>query len=243
MMERAHFRLYRRWHSALGIALGAIATVIPSPTALHADGSAVEHVEVSAPILPRVSILYEHEGQNFPSAPADITALAHDAALTYDFLLGACPAKYPAIVVVGPKDPPTTPDQNATNFEQLAQCAYNEYVSKPYWIPALVDQVDICGTELGASWHLITEADIASITDADAQILASALATPNAQSFFGNLFFSLHVWVRGTDGTLKVGDLTPGASQRMSDSPVSASSTQHYESDLSLRCIRRTVIH
>lgn len=243
MMEPVQSRLLRRRNSALWIALGAIASIIAGARALHADGSIIEHVEVSAPILPRLSLLYEREGQNFPSAPADITALAHDAALTYDFLLGACPAKYPEIVVVGPNDPPTTPDQNATNFEQLAKCAYNEYVSKPYWIPALVDEVDICGTELGASWHLLTEADVASVTDADVEVLAHALATPNAQSFFGNLFFSLHVWVRGTDGSLKVGDLTPGVSQRISDLPVSSTSTQHYESDLALRCIRRTVIN
>jgi hypothetical protein len=209
---------------------------------LRAAPSGSEHVEVSAPILPRVSILYPAEGDHFPQTPTDIAQLAHDAALTFDFLLGVCPAHYSSIVVPGAGDPPTTPAQNATNFEALAQCAYTDFVSKPYWIPALVDQVDICGTELGPSWHLITEDDVNSVSEADAQAFADALTTPDAAGFFSNLYFSLHVWVRGSDGSLKVGDLSPGVTQRLGALPVAASSTTHYESDLALRCIRRTLV-
>jgi hypothetical protein len=220
----------------------ALASALALAPTLRAASGSKEHVEVSAPILPRVSVLYLQEGAHFPTAPAEITKLAHDAALTFDFLLSVCPATHPDIVVRGPSDPPTTPEQNATNFEQLAMCAYNDYVSKPYWIPALVDQVDICGSELGASWHLLSEDDLNSLSDADAQTLMDALTTPNAGSFFGNMYFRMHVWVRGSDGSLKRGDLSPGASPRVTALSVSASSTSHYESDLALRCIRRTVV-
>ena len=127
------------------------------------------------------------------------------------------------------------------NLEIVANCAYTDFVSKPCWIPALVDQVDICGTELGADWHLITEADAGGVTDADAQALTTALSTPNSTSFFGNFYFSLHVWVRATDGSLARGDLSPGASPRVSALSI-ANSTVHYESDMSLRCIRRTPV-
>jgi hypothetical protein len=48
--------------------------------------------------------------------------------------------------------------------------------------------------------------------------------------------------VRGSDGSLKRGDLSPGVSSRVSELPVAASSTSHYESDLALRCIRRSVV-
>lgn len=219
----------------------AVASVAIAPR-LRASGAVVEQIEISAPILPRVSVLYPAEGANFPTTPAALATLAHDAALTFDFLLGVCPANHPNIVVPGPNDPPTTPAQNASNFEALATCAYNDYVSKPYWIPALVDQVDICATELGAAFHLITEADVNSLTEADAQVLADALSTPNSGGFFGNFYFSLHVWVRGTDGTLKRGDLSPGASPRVTALPIAATSTTHYESDLGLRCIRSTVV-
>lgn len=207
-----------------------------------AAAAGTELVEVSAPILPRVSVLYAAEGSNFPASPADRAALAHDAALTFDFLMTSCSMNHSGIVIPGPGDPPTTPAQNATNLETVANCAYTDFVSKPYWIPALVDQVDICGTELGASWHLISEADVNDVTDADAQAMAAALSTPNSTSFFGNFYFSLHVWVRATDGSLVRGDLSPGATNRLTALPVAASSTTHYESDMALRCIRRTPV-
>ena len=202
----------------------------------------LEHVELSAPILPRVSVLYPAEGANFPSTAPARADLAHAAALTFDFLLPACAATHASIIVPGPSDPPTTAAQNAANFEAIASCAYQDFVSKPYWIPALVDQIDICGAELGSSWHLPSEDEVNSFSAADEQVLASALSTPNATSLFGNFYFSLHVWVRGTNGSLRRGDLTPGATARVTDLPVDAGSSTHYESDLSLRCIRRTTV-
>ena len=243
MARRVHAWLLGWPMRATFMAIVAAATSVAVVPALRASGGTMEHVEVSAPILPRVSILYPAEGANFPQTPTAVAALAHDAALTFDFLLGVCPATHPGIVVPGPNDPPTTPAQNAANFEALATCAYEDFVSKPYWIPALVDQVDICGTELGSSWHLISEDDVAGLSDTDAQALADALSTPNSGSFFGNFYFSLHVWVRGNDGSLMRGDLSPGVTSRLSALPVSAGSVKHYESDLALRCIRKTVVN
>ena len=72
---------------------------------LRASGSAVvEQVEISAPILPRVSVLYPAEGARFPQTSAAVAALAHDAALTFDFLLGICSATHPGITVPVPND-------------------------------------------------------------------------------------------------------------------------------------------
>lgn len=220
----------------------ALSAGVLSWGARPAAATGAEVVEVSAPILPRVSVLYSSEGNNFPSSLVDQAALAHQAALTFDFLMTACSMNHSGIVIPGPGDPPTTPAQNATNLETVANCAYTDFVSKPYWIPALVDQIDICGTELGSSWHLITEADVNDVTDADAQSMATALSTPNSTTFFGNFYFSLHVWVRAANGSLARGDLSPGVTARMSTLPVSASSTTHYESDMALRCIRRTPV-
>jgi len=228
----------RRTSLFLALSLGA-ASVFGSAQPAAAAG--MEIVEVSAPILPRVSVLYAAEGSNFPAASADRAALAHQAALTFDFLMAACSMNHSGIVIPGPGDPPTTPAQNAANLEIVANCAYTDFVSKPYWIPALVDQVDICGTELGSDWHMITEADVNDVTDVDAQAMATALSTPNSTTFFGNFYFSLHVWVRAGDGSLARGDLSPGASPRMSTLSI-ASPTTHYESDMSLRCIRRTPV-
>ena len=223
---------------------GLLALALSGPAlfaARPAAATGTELVEVSAPILPRVSVLYASEGNNFPTNPTDIAALAHTAALTFDFLMAACSMNHSGIVIPGPNDPPTTPAQNATNLETVANCAYTDFVSKPYWIPALVDQVDICGTELGSTWHLISEADVNDVTDADAQAMATALSTPNSTSFFGNFYFSLHVWVRASDGSLARGDLSPGVSARVAGLSIQ-NPTTHYESDMALRCIRRTPV-
>lgn len=204
--------------------------------------SLLERLEVSAPILPKVLVLYQQEGDRFPATQTAQATLAHDSALRYDMLLKECPAKYPGIVTPGPTDPPTTPKQNATNLELIATCSYAEYTAKPYWIPALVDKVDICGAELGADWHLPTEDEVNGLGASDRQELAGALATPNASGFFGNFYFSLSVWVRGSDGSLRMGTLAPGATAPVSDLPVPATSKLHYEGGLALRCIRRTPI-
>ena len=208
---------------------------------LAASGT-MEHVEVSAPILPRVLVLYTAEGAKFPTTAKEQAALAHDSSLTFDFLLKECPAKYPAIVVPGPGDPPTTSEQNASNFEAIATCAYQQYTSKPYWIPALVDKVDICAAELGTEWHLPGEDEVNGFGESDIAEIAKALATPNSNNLFGNFYFGLSVWVRGNDGSLRIGNLSPGVSVRVTASPVPATSTVHYEGGVALRCIRRTVV-
>jgi len=48
--------------------------------------------------------------------------------------------------------------------------------------------------------------------------------------------------VRAAGGSLARADLSPGVTDRMAALPVSASSTTHYESDMALRCIRRTPV-
>jgi len=221
-------------------AVVGVASVAGSLRVLRAFQVAVEHIEISAPILPSTKVLYPHEGANLPTSLEERATIAHDAALTYDFLLHACVDKYPAIVIPGPGAPATTDEQNATNFENVAQCSYEQYGAKPYWIPALIDTVDICGRELGAGWRLPTEEDVASLGAEERTRLASALATPHAGSSWGAFYFGLGVWVRGTNGALRLGDLSPAANPTV-DVP-SSNPAIHFESGVSLRCIRRTTI-
>ena len=56
-----------------------------SSGAAYASGT--ELVEVSAPILPRVSVLYAAVGINFHASHDERDALDHDADLTFDFLM------------------------------------------------------------------------------------------------------------------------------------------------------------
>jgi hypothetical protein len=224
----------------LSVALGG-ATFFGSESSLRASEEVLEQVEISAPILPRVLVLYEREGSNFPTTQAELEAHAHASALTYDFLLHDCKATYPLIVIPGPGEPPTSDAQNATNFEQVAQCSYEKYTAKPYWIPALVDAVDICGQELGSSWRLPNEDDVVSLSPGDRAQLAAALSTPHAGSSWATFYFSLRVWVRGSDGSLGIADLSPTAAPTI-PLPAGVDPTVHYEAGVALRCIRRTEV-
>ena len=67
------------------------------------------------------------------------------------------------------------------------------------------------------------------------------LAAPEA-GFFGSFYFSLSVWVRARDGTIKQGTLEPGVtSSRVTPLvyPAGFTPEDHYEGGLALRCIRR----
>ena len=132
--------------------------------------------------------------------------LAHAASLTFDTLLTSCAATHPAITLASPSHSPTSAEL-ATNYNEVAECAYSKYTVKPYWIPKLVDDVDICLNELGAGWRLPTEADVSGMTDESLSFVADTLtATADAKagaSFWGTFYFSLSMFVRASDGSIK----------------------------------------
>lgn len=212
-------------------------------TATRSDGAIVqrERVEISAPILPSTKVIYAA----FPTTLEGERAMAHAAALTFDRLLGECAAEYPAITPPPADGTPLTPQQLAANYNSVGECAYQKYTAKPYWIPRLIADVDICGTELGAGWRLITEADLVSLVPPDFQFVQDTL-TPLATTggdLWGAFYFGSSIWVRGNDGVIKAGTLAPGVvGSRVQ--PLTYQNgfdeTKHYEGGLSLRCIRRT---
>src|SRR4030095_10137098 len=108
-----------------------------------------QRVSISSPILPNVLILYTGEGANYPKDNASRQKLAHDSALTFCFLLTDCAPFYPTIKT----KQPLTPADLATNYGEVADCGYTRHTAKPYWIPQLVNDVDLCGTEMGAGWR------------------------------------------------------------------------------------------
>jgi hypothetical protein len=197
-------------------------------------------VEISAPILPRLNAF----AGPFPTTLDGEKDMAHAAALLFDWLLPRCAPLYPTITLAPADGSSLSSAQLATNYDQVGLCAYEQHTSKPYWIPQLVDDVDICGTEMGSGWRLITEADLASLTDADFRAVADTwnLHTSGAQGL-GFFFSSLAIWVRANDGTIKAGTLAPGVTgDRVT--PLQLQNgwtlTQHYEGNLGLRCIKRS---
>jgi hypothetical protein len=212
-----------------------------------------ERIDISAPILPQVMLLYGYEGPNFPSTLLDEQDLAHGAALVFETLLEDCRTNVAydgayAGITAAPADgePPLTATELATNYNLVAHCAYDRYTAKPYWIPKLVDDVDVCGTELGAGWGMISEPDLADLSEDDFTFIQSTLSTAAGDSYWGGFYFSLRVYVRAADGTLQVGDLTPGVTPRVIPLPatVDGTATSHLEgvggAPVVLRCLRRT---
>lgn len=227
---------------------GAAGATVTTTAALQYDGTLAfspvvvgkpQRVEISAPILPRLLVIYGP----FPATLDGEKAMAHDAALLFDWLLPRCAPLYPTITLAPDDGSGLSPAQLAVNYDQVGLCAYEQHTSKPYWIPKLVGDVDICGTEMGPDWRLITEADLASLTDADFQAVADtwSLRSIGTQAGLGFFFSSLAIWVRANDGTIKAGTLEPGVTGgRVMPLQVDATSTTHYEGNLGLRCIRRS---
>jgi hypothetical protein len=213
--------------------LGVLAVTLVGSA--RSDGAVVnlERVEISAPLLPDVLMLY----QPFPTTLDGEQALVQSATYTYDRLITECAPDYPAITLT-----PLTTDDIAANYATVAQCAYEKHTAKPYWIPKLLVDVDVCGTELGAGWRLLGEDDLATLTEGDYQFLHDTLAPfATQENSWGPLYFGLTVWLRAHDGTLAVGNLQPGvdAANRITMRNP-GTDTFAYQMSIGLRCIRRT---
>ena len=204
---------------------------------------AAEVVEVSAPIFPKVFVLYAQEGTNYPSTQAAKEQLVTDAALEFEALLSECAANDPNITLQSGSTALTT-QQLIANYNAVAQCAYETYTAKPYWIPQLIDDVDICEQVMGTGWALLSESDIDSFTAADFTFFEDTLtAASSGTSFWGSFYFSLKAFVRASDGSIQQGDLSAsvtGPRVTPLSFPMGWDATRHYEGALSLRCIRRT---
>jgi hypothetical protein len=195
---------------------------------------------ISAPILPHTFTagsaggiyLYAYEGANFPTTLAGEQTVAFGAAVTYESLLVQCAATRPAIVLQSSGGPALPQSTLASNLEQVAQCAYADLGIKPYWIPQLIDDVDICG-HFYPGWSLPTEADLAALSDAD--------RTAWQQAANEQLFGSFDVYVRAADGTLAHASLASGNRSVLPFASIGApyDPKVHYEGGVNLRCIRR----
>lgn len=206
-----------------------------------------ERVEVSAPLLPHyLGASTRIEGPaNYPTDLQTKIAYVKANTWTFEELLVKCAPDYSGIVLQAPGGPQPTKAELARNYDLVAQCSYEKYSAKPYWIPQLVDDVDVCAVKLGASWRMITEQDLQTLDPADYQFVADTLS--GVGGGWGSFYFSLHTYVRAADGTLKMGDLTPGAAQRVLPLPVNTAGWNDdprwpLEGDLVPRCIRRTPV-
>jgi len=84
-----------------------------------ATASAAELVEISAPIFPKVLVLYAGEGTNYPSTQPARETLVANSALTYSTLLNTCASQpqYAAIALQTPANPALSALQLSTNYQ------------------------------------------------------------------------------------------------------------------------------
>jgi len=201
----------------------------PPASARAADQDTV--LDVSAPIFPKVLELYQGEGDNYPTTAEGREQLALAASISFTSLLAECASTYPGITPWQPGDPPLTPEQASTNYQLVDQCAYDLYTVKPYWLPQLVEDVDLCGLVLGAGWRLPTVAEIDALGLAAREALAASVE-------FGagvGAFYWSQVSALDAAGTVRGTDLAPaGLGQPPLEFPAP---TLHYEGVVLVRCL------
>ncbi|HEY3445078.1 MAG TPA: hypothetical protein VGK67_01895 [Myxococcales bacterium] len=194
-------------------------------------------LEISATILPNTfkgdDGLYAHEGDAYPKSYEEAVEVARNAAMPYAELLVQCAALHPEIVLAA-SGQTLTELQLQANLEAVFECSYSDFGIKPYWIPQLIDDVDVCSVVLGGDWHLPTEAELASFSDPARQVAADALRS--------ELYGNVEVFARASDGTLRIGSIAPGV-RTLHDITYPSwywpePSKKHNEASTALRCLR-----
>lgn len=212
-------------------------------------------IEISAGILPMLADfkgtptaaedgLYSHEGPNYPKTYAEAVEVVRRASIPYAELLKRCAALHSEITVEVPGQT-LTDEQLWANLEAVWNCAYLDFGTKPYWIPQLIEDVDVCAVVLGEGWRLPSEADLAAFSDAARQVFVEAARIELA------LNNGTDIYARGADGKLRRGSMQPGVRTLSAiEYPTwqaSDGSKYHYEGNgssggtqgsIGLRCVR-----
>jgi len=181
---------------------------------------ATEDFFISAPIFPKVEVLYEYEDDQYPISQLGREKVVDTAFMSFTEVFDACLAdeEYANRLHSLSADNTLTQDQLAENYTVIAECSYNKFTSKPYFIPKLIQDVDICSRILDTNdhkWRMISETDIQTWGDevytSLSQIINTALPNDANEEAFGAFYFSMATYIN-TDQGLKVGNLYPNIS-------------------------------
>jgi hypothetical protein len=225
---------------------------------LNLNTGSTKVYEISAPLFPIVATLYKNEGANYPAGADAQKTLGKDGYMTFEKVRDECLAKDPQGSFGGgikkeDSSQALTVEERAANYSKIAQCAYEYFSSKPYSIPQLVSDVDLCADHLGPEWRLLGEDDIAAFTPEVYANIKGALQKSSDAFSWGSFYFSLAAYTKGSDQTLKIGSLFPDATSRVTDPsyPPSTGPKFHLEihsvdggssgltsSTVTVRCIR-----
>lgn len=218
---------------------------------LQYEGSILTHtsstgarVELSAPLFPDMTGFQQFQSPTaYPAmSAADRAKLVDERVKTFDELLALCAPTHPGIVAWKAGDAPLSLAQLQSNYDEVARCGYEQFGAKPYWVPQLLADVDVCEQKLGADWHLPTVPTIELLTADDFAIFASTMtALPGNDWFPVQFYYQLRLYARDADGKLVLANLAP-ATTHVSPLPVSgAAMNELYVGDadkIGVRCIR-----
>ncbi len=204
----------------------------PNGSVVAVDTNGQTSPELSAPIAPCVTAL--NKDGYYPPVRQEQERMADAASLTFPYFLEACAKRYP--IVRASAGETLTPDEARQNYENVARCSYETHYGKPYWVPQLIADVDLCGRALGPGWQLPTSESLALFNDQHRQLLYEALeGVP-----FGGGYNSILLYARGAGNKLTLIDLAPPAARKAGSTPSVPSETKTWfqASGVSLRCVR-----
>ena len=241
----------KHYLTAVSFLLSLLAAAAP----VHAASDIV----ISAPIFPKYISFYNYEAENYPTTEAAKIEIADLGFFNFEELFQMCLADdaYKNKLHIAKNGEPLTQEKLGENYNTIADCAYVKFTSKPYFVPQLVDDVDLCAHALPASqgWRMITDTDINSWDDTVFTNLTETLnsAWPNGGDSWGSFYFSTVTYIRTATG-IKIGILRPeaAADRRIIDVPgLPGTRTVHQESisldldgklvdgaSITLRCIK-----
>jgi hypothetical protein len=207
----------------------------PNGSIVAIDAEGRQSPELSAPIVPCMPAL-NRDGFYPPQREAR-ERMADEASLTFSYLQQACAERYP--IVRPAPDSTLTPEQARDNYASVARCSFETHYGKPYWVPQLLVDVDLCARELGPSWQLPTKESLARFNTRHRELLAEALRDVP----YGGGYNSLVLYARET-AQLTVLDLAPPQAQgerRAKPVRMPIDRKQPFQAPrVALRCVRHS---
>ena len=165
---------------------------------------AASDVYISAPIFPKVDVLYTYEADNYPKEETEKLNVVDTAFMSFDNLFELCleDDNFSKLLHTASDDEALTQAELAENYNTIASCAYENFSSKPYFIPKLVEDVDMCARILNKNegqWRMITDTDISNWNEefyaSLSGIINTALPEEGNTNAFGAFYFSVATYV------------------------------------------------
>ena len=194
---------------------------------------------VSAPLFPRHMIFYGIEGEDaYPETPQAALSWVEqeNPVMAFPEMMAFCleHEPYASAITEPAADGSLSEEALEANYIAISNCAYDPdlgFKSKPYWIPRFLEEVDICEHELGLGWSLPTEEFVMAQDQTFFEEYAALNGAEDTEENNASMYFSLSLYVTGSDGSLKVATLEPGnpSPSRVRALPEGLDRTLHVE--------------